>query len=74
MTKKLKIRDLNKPGPATIYIGPERYFVLDKCARDLSNKKNLDVKISHLVQFIIDEFSERAIVEFEAKLDQQKLG
>jgi len=74
MTNKLKIRDLNQSKTATVYIQPLRYSFLDNHARRLANDKKMDVKISHIVQFLIDEYGETGLIEFEKQLDRQKLG
>lgn len=74
MNKKYKIRDLSKPAPATVYIGSERYSVLERHAEFLSSSKNMQVKVSVILNFLIDEHLPQAVIGLEAMLDKVKIG
>ena len=74
MTKKYKFRDLSKPAPTTVYIGSERYSILEKSAEELSDSKNMHVKVSEILKFLIDEHLTQALAGLEKEMDKVKLG
>lgn len=74
MTKKYKFRDLSKPAPATVYIGSERYSMLEKRAEELSHSKNMQVKVSEILKYLIDEHLPQAVIGLEAMMDKVKIG
>ena len=74
MTKKYRFRDLSKPAPATVYIGSERYSILEQCAEELSSSKNMQVKVSEILKFLIDEHLPQAVVGLGAMMDKVKIG
>ncbi|UDJ88604.1 hypothetical protein [Erwinia amylovora] len=74
MTKKYKFRDLSKPAPATVYISSERYAILEKYATKLSDAKNMKVKVSDILKFLIDEYTAKAMKELEVIMDDVKIS
>lgn len=57
--KPRKIQKVDQPTLSVVYIGKERYSLLDKSARNITELTNRDVRSGDLLRFLIDEFLER---------------
>lgn len=56
----MPIKKLGEPtSTAVIYIGPQRYQLLAKHAREISYLLNANIKPSAFIHYLIDEFVEK---------------
>lgn len=60
MNKKTrKLQKIDQPTLSVVYVGKERYSILDKSARNITELTNRDVRSGDLLRFLIDKFLEK---------------